>query len=130
MYLAIAFFAGLCLGLLTRIKARREASTWITRDGHGISIGDLQTTHLINTIQSIRSEVSTLREQVLQRMARYIDTAPDGAAADCKNEMERVARMTDEEFLLVHIPQWSRLLNEAAKRSGELPGAHIPISAT
>lgn len=108
---------------------------WITRDGRQIPIADMETEHLQNTIHYLRQRAGSLRRDILKAMARYIADAPDGAAMACQMEADRIVEMSDDAFLATYVPQWERLIEEAAMRqetpsSGTLPQAQTKQKTT
>lgn len=89
---------------------------WKTQDGRRIRVSKMEDTHVVSVIKFLRRRAERWMFKDAMRMGHYVETAPDMAAMAVEQEIDRLGRMTHDQYLCTVIPTYEALLKEAEKR--------------
>jgi len=99
-------------------KPEMDERTWITKEGREIKVADMDDSHLINTIRMLRRKAGRMKLAAeLECISAESMFNGDMAKLSIEQEGARISGMSDEDFLMEHIPPYRRMLREVRIRN-------------
>lgn len=94
-----------------RLQLRKmDKNTWIDDIGNRIKVWEMDAIYLENTLKWLRENKEEIMLSILATMDAYIQNAPDGAADCCRAEMNAVLEMSTDEFLILAVEPYKKML--------------------
>lgn len=98
-----------------------DKNTWITAAGKHVKVYEMDVSYLENTINYLRRNESRIRLSILLTMNEFLQNdPPDRAAMACELEMDAITKMATDEFLIIAVPPYEKMLERHEKEVEKL----------